>query len=81
MRIKLQKKFRKQYFLLDRLTKKRVRKAIKKLRKGEIHFGKLSTGDNIHKIRVGDYRILIVKIDDVYIISDVELRKDVSRNL
>lgn len=81
MRIKLQRKFKKQYFLLDKETKKKIRKTIKKLRKGEIHLEKLSTGNNINKIKVGDYRILIAKIEDVYVIYDFEHRKEVYRNL
>lgn len=35
MRIKIHKQFKKQYFQLDPVTKKRVRKLIKRLRKGD----------------------------------------------
>ena len=81
MRIKIQKPFKKQYFLLDKLTKKKVRKAIKSLRKGELNLDKLSSGHNIYKIRIGDYRILIRKREDIYFIVGIELRKEVYRNL
>jgi mRNA-degrading endonuclease RelE of RelBE toxin-antitoxin system len=81
MRIKIQIQFKKQYFLLDKLTKKRLRKAIIRLRKGEINLEKLTTGQNIYKIRVGDYRILIEKSEDIYFIVGVELRKDVYKKL
>ena len=50
MRIKIQKQFRKQYFQLDQITKKRVRKAIQRLRRGEINLEKMSTGHSIYKI-------------------------------
>ena len=81
MRIKISKNMKKQYFLLDKLTKKQVRKSIIKLRKGELILEKLSTGKNIYKIRTGDYRILIIKIEDVYVIASIEHRKEVYRNL
>ncbi|MEQ8187268.1 MAG: hypothetical protein ABRQ39_04795 [Candidatus Eremiobacterota bacterium] len=77
MRIKISKNMKKQYFLLDKLTKKQVRKSIIKLRKGELILEKLSTGKNIYKIRTGDYRILIIKIEDVYVIASIEHRKEV----
>ncbi len=81
MKIKISKNMKKQYFCLDKLTKKKVRGAIIKLRKGEINLEKLSTGKNIYRIRTGDYRILIEKSDEIYYITGISHRKDVYRNL
>lgn len=79
MKIKIHKQFKKQYFQLDPVTKKRVRKLIKRLRKGEINLEKMSTGHSIYKIRTGNYRILIERSEDIYFIAGVALRKDVYR--
>lgn len=81
MKIKISKNMRKDYFHLDKLTKKKVKRAIIKLRKGEIDLEKLSAGKNIYRIRIGDYRILIEKSDDTYFIEGIDHRKEVYRNL
>jgi len=81
MKIVISHNMKKQYVSLDKPLKKKVKTAIVKLRKGEINIEKLSAGKNIYKIKIGDYRILVEKLQDVYIIAGIDSRKDVYRNL
>ncbi len=81
MKIKISKHMKKQYFIQDSLTKKQIRKAIIRFRKGEIELEKLSTGKNIYKIRIGDYRILVKKSDDTYFLIGIKHRKEVYRDI
>ncbi len=81
MKIKITKNMKKQYFIQDSLVKKQIRKVIIKLRKGSIELEKLSTGKNIYKIRIGDYRILVKKSDDTYFLIGIKHRKEVYRDI
>jgi len=81
MKMVITQNMKKQYLALEQPVKKKVKTAITKLRKGNIILEKLSTGKNIYKIKIGDYRILVEKLQDTYIIAGIDLRKDVYRNL
>ena len=69
MQIEYSKEAVKHIKLLDKSTKYRIKKAIEKLPNGDIK--KLKGFDNDYRLRVGNYRILYNKIDNIIIIKDV----------
>ena len=55
--------------VLDKTTKQRIKRVIEKLPSGDIR--KLTGFENDYRLRVGNYRILFARIEDIIIVKDV----------
>ena len=69
MQIEYSKEAVKHIKSLDKSTRYRIKKAIEKLPDGDIK--KLKGFDSDYRLRVGNYRILYHKMDNIIIIKDV----------
>jgi len=69
LQIEYSKEAAKHIKMLDKPTKSRMKQAIEKLPSGDVR--KLSGFENDYRIRVGGYRVLFSKFEDIIIIKDV----------
>ena len=64
---------------LDKPAKQRIKLAIEKLPSGDIK--KLVGYENDYRLRVGDYRVLFSRNDDIIIIKDILPRGEAYKRL
>ncbi|GHU74463.1 plasmid stabilization system protein [Clostridia bacterium] len=78
MKVRLSAKAEKDFLGLDKITQNRIKKSLKKLEneppQGDIKPLKGRIG---LRLRVGNFRILFLKQDDCFIVSDIEPRGQV----
>ena len=79
MQIEYSKEAIKHIKTLDKPTKQRIKLAIEKLPSGDIK--KLVGYENDYRLRVGDYRVLFSKSDDIIIIKDILPRGEAYKRL
>ena len=79
MQIEYSKEAVKHIKTLDKPTKRRIKLAIEKLPSGDIK--KLVGYENDYRLRVGDYRVLFSKNDNIIIIKDILPRGEAYKRL
>ena len=75
------KSAKKDYKSLPVEVKNKIKKVIRQLRKDQLDPEKLTGMKNIWKIKVGNYRMVMEKIEGNLHLQYIELRKDVYKNL